>query len=55
MVDRKVWCRRGRTRGKPKGFDGLSKEELYELAKEADIAGRSEMSKEQLVEALEAA
>ena len=47
--------RRGRTRGKPKGFDGLSKEELYELAKEADVAGRAEMSKEQLVEALEAA
>lgn len=47
--------RRGRPRGKPKGFEGLSKEDLYELAKEADIAGRSDMSKEQLVEALEAA
>jgi DNA end-binding protein Ku len=47
--------RRGRPRGKPEGLEGLSKEDLYELAKEADIAGRSDMSKEQLVEALEAA
>jgi DNA end-binding protein Ku len=34
---------------------GKSKEELYELAKKADIPGRSEMSKDQLVEALRAA
>lgn len=34
---------------------GLSKEELYELAKKADLPGRSEMSKEELVEALKAA
>ena len=47
--------RRGRSRGKPEGLERLSKEDLYELAKEADIAGRSDMSKEQLVEALEAA
>lgn len=33
----------------------LSKEELYELAKQEDIPGRSEMSKDELVEALEAA
>jgi DNA end-binding protein Ku len=32
-----------------------SKEELYELAKKADIPGRSDMSKEELVEALRAA
>jgi DNA end-binding protein Ku len=36
-------------------LEGKSKEELYELAKKADISGRSEMSKEQLVEALRAA
>jgi len=33
----------------------LTKEELYEKAQEADIPGRSEMTKEQLVEALGAA
>jgi hypothetical protein len=33
----------------------MSKEELYELAKEADIPGRSEMSKKELVKALKAA
>ena len=33
----------------------LSKDELYELAKEADIAGRSDMSKGELVAALERA
>jgi DNA end-binding protein Ku len=32
-----------------------SKDELYELAKKADIPGRSDMSKEQLVDALRAA
>jgi DNA end-binding protein Ku len=37
------------------GLEGKSKEELYELAKKADIPGRSDMSKEQLVEALRAA
>jgi DNA end-binding protein Ku len=36
-------------------LDDLSKEELYELAKEKDIPGRSDMSKQQLVEALRAA
>ena len=34
---------------------GLAKEELYERAKAADIPGRSDMSKEELREALEAA
>jgi hypothetical protein len=33
---------------------GLRKEELYARAQETDIPGRSEMSKEQLVEALRA-
>jgi DNA end-binding protein Ku len=37
------------------GLDRLSKEELYELAKEADIPGRADMSKKELVEALKAA
>jgi DNA end-binding protein Ku len=46
----------GVTRG---GGDGdlaaLSKDELYSLAKKADIPGRSDMSKDELVQALEAA
>ena len=33
-------------------LDALSKEELYELAREADIPGRSDMSKKDLVKAL---
>jgi DNA end-binding protein Ku len=36
-------------------LDSLSKEELYELAKDADIPGRSDMSKQDLVKALKAA
>ena len=36
-------------------LEGFSKEELYELAKEADIPGRADMSKQELVEALKAA
>jgi hypothetical protein len=36
----------------PRSLDDLTKEELYARAQEADIAGRSEMSKEQLQEAL---
>jgi hypothetical protein len=36
----------------PRSLDDLTKEELYAQAQEADIAGRSEMSKEQLLEAL---
>jgi len=54
-----VEAARGRRRAPaPNGnkeLEGKSKEELYELAKKADIPGRSEMSKEQLVEALRAA
>jgi DNA end-binding protein Ku len=37
------------------GYDEMSKDELYELAKEADIPGRSDMSKQELVRALRAA
>jgi DNA end-binding protein Ku len=45
-----------RGRGEGDGeLERLSKEELYELAKEADIAGRADMSKQELVEALKAA
>jgi hypothetical protein len=45
-----------RRRGEGDGeLERLSKEELYELAKEADIAGRADMSKQELVEALKAA
>ena len=36
-------------------YEGMSKEELYELAKDADIPGRSDMSKKELVKALKAA
>lgn len=36
----------------PRSLEDLTKEELYARAQEADIPGRSEMSKEQLVEAL---
>jgi DNA end-binding protein Ku len=37
------------------GLGSLSKDELYERAKKADIPGRADMSKEELIEALEAA
>jgi DNA end-binding protein Ku len=37
------------------GLDALSKEELYERAKAADIPGRSDMSKQELIKALRAA
>jgi hypothetical protein len=37
---------------RPHSLDDLTKEELYQRAQEADIAGRSEMTKDQLVAAL---
>jgi DNA end-binding protein Ku len=37
------------------GLESLSKDELYQLAKDADVPGRSEMSKQELVKALKAA
>jgi hypothetical protein len=36
-------------------FHKLSKDELYERAKKADIPGRSDMSRAQLLKALKAA
>ena len=42
------------SRAHPRRLEDLTKEELYARAQEADIPGRSEMSKEQLVEALRA-
>ncbi len=49
--------RAGGADGAPDGdaLAGLSKEELYERAKELDVKGRSDMSKDELVEALKAA
>jgi hypothetical protein len=38
----------------PGALEDMTKEQLYERAQEAEIPGRSEMSKEQLVEALRA-
>jgi hypothetical protein len=42
------------SRARPRRLEDLTKEELYARAQEADIPGRSEMSKEQLVEVLRA-
>jgi DNA end-binding protein Ku len=50
--------RRGRRASSSNGGDGLeklSRDELYELAKEADVSGRSGMSRAQLLKALKAA
>jgi hypothetical protein len=46
----------GQATGKqrPRALDDLTKEELYARAQEAEIAGRSEMSKDELVAALRA-
>lgn len=38
--------------GKSKKYEERSKNELYQKAKEVGIAGRSNMSKEQLIDAL---
>jgi DNA end-binding protein Ku len=46
---------RRRGRAPSRQLERLSKEELYELAKSADVPGRSEMSKDELVKALKAA
>jgi hypothetical protein len=44
----------GRDDGRPNTLDALTKEELYARAQAAEIPGRSEMSKEELVAALRA-
>jgi hypothetical protein len=44
----------GRETPRPSSLENLSKEELYARAQEADIPGRSDMSKEQLIAALRA-
>lgn len=44
----------GRGNGRPSTLDALTKEELYARAQEAEIPGRSEMSKDELVAALRA-
>ncbi|MGW7356250.1 non-homologous end joining protein Ku [Streptomyces sp. NPDC054802] len=38
--------------GEKQGLEGLTKKELYELAADRDLAGRSKMSRDQLVKAL---
>jgi DNA end-binding protein Ku len=47
--------RRDGRRGRRDDLSELSREELYRLAKDADIPGRSDMSKDELVEAIRAA
>ena len=46
---------RGDGRAARNGLERLSKDELYERAKQADIPGRADMSKNELIEALKAA
>ena len=43
-----------RDEARPRTLEDLTKEKLYARAQEADIPGRSEMSKEELIEALRA-
>jgi hypothetical protein len=44
----------GRKGGKAKPYEEWTKDELYDRAQELDIDGRSNMSKEELIEALRA-
>jgi hypothetical protein len=37
---------------RPRSLEDLTKEQLYARAQEAEIPGRSEMSKEELIDAL---
>ena len=46
---------RGDGGGGRTGLEKLSKDELYERAKRADVPGRADMSKDELIEALKAA
>jgi DNA end-binding protein Ku len=54
-VDAAKGGRPARRRSGGDRLEGLSKEELYELAKKADVPGRSDMTKDELVDALKAA
>ena len=42
-------------RGRASNLEDMTKDQLYERAQEADIPGRSEMTKGELIEALRAA
>lgn len=42
----------GKKGGKASDYEDRTKEELYEQAKKIDIEGRSEMTKDELIEAL---
>ena len=42
----------GKRGGKSDAYEDWTKEELYERAQELDIDGRSEMTKDELIEAL---
>jgi len=48
-------ARRGGSKAAAEGLESLSKEQLYERARDLDIPGRSGMSKQQLVKALQQA
>ena len=50
-----VAAQKGRRAGGGDRLADLSKDELYERAKKADIPGRAKMSKDELVDALRAA
>jgi DNA end-binding protein Ku len=51
--DGRARSRRRAGRGNGDGLAELSRDELYERAKRADVPGRSEMTKEQLIDALQ--
>ena len=51
-IDRAKGDGEGNGRADRASLEGLSKSELYERAKEEDVPGRADMSKDELVEAL---
>ena len=54
LAKRAIANDRGDGRSRSRNLDELTKEELYARAQQADIPGRSEMSKDELVSALRA-
>lgn len=50
---RQTQARSTRTRGEGAGLEGMSRDDLYRKAAEAGIRGRSRMTKDQLIEALQ--